>query len=123
MVPLSDSYSRGDKTNNSIHAVKSTDTRRERCLYIWDRPSPKPEAYLAKVIDLYLRAVVDWQMGKRKKGQSVCAALQAAIIARGKPNGMVVYTGQGLQYSSNAYRKLLKDSKLPVFRGLCAPLI
>ena len=68
--------------------------------------------YLATVIDLYSRAVVNWQMSKRINGKLVCDALQAALITRGKPKGVMMHTDQGSQYASNAYRKILKESGL-----------
>ena len=68
--------------------------------------------YLATVIDLYSRAVVGWQMSQRINGKLVCDALQAALITRGKPKGVMVHTDQGSQYASNAYRKILTDSGL-----------
>ena len=56
--------------------------------------------YLATVIDLYSRAVVGWQMSERINAQLVCDALQAAIVTRGKPKGVMVHTDQGSQYAS-----------------------
>ncbi|QJC55193.1 hypothetical protein HC248_00471 [Polaromonas vacuolata] len=68
--------------------------------------------YLATVIDLYSRAVVGWQMSGRIDSKLVCDALQAAILTRGKPTGVMVHTDQGSQYVSNAYRKILRESLL-----------
>lgn len=68
--------------------------------------------YLATVIDLYSRAVVGWQMSERINGKLVCDALQAALVSRGRPKGVMVHTDQGSQYAAKAYRKILKDSEL-----------
>nr|WP_181375591.1 DDE-type integrase/transposase/recombinase [Polaromonas sp. E3S] len=58
------------------------------------------------------RAVVGWQMSGRIDSKLVCDALQAAILTRGKPTGVMVHTDQGSQYVSNAYRKTLRESLL-----------
>jgi transposase InsO family protein len=42
----------------------------------------------------------------------VCDALNAAIVVRGKPTGVMVHTDQGSQYASYDYRKLLGDAGL-----------
>lgn len=68
--------------------------------------------YLATVIDLYSRAVVGWQMSERIDAQLVCDAVQAAIVTRGKPSGVLVHTDQGVQYASKAYRTLIGQAKL-----------
>ena len=68
--------------------------------------------YLAVIIDLYSRAVVGWQMGERINAQLVCDALQAAMLVRGNPQGVMVHTDQGSQYASKAYRQLVKKHKI-----------
>lgn len=64
------------------------------------------------MIDLYSRAVVGWQMSERINGKLVCDALLAALVTRGKPQGVLVHTDQGSQYASKTYRRVLKDSEL-----------
>lgn len=63
--------------------------------------------YLAVMIDLHSRLVVGWQMDTRMEQQLVCDALQAALLVRGNPKGVMIHSDQGSQYCSKAFRKLL----------------
>lgn len=64
--------------------------------------------YLAVMIDLHSRLVVGWQMDTRMEQQLVCDALQAALLVRGKPKGVMIHSDQGSQYCSKAFRSLLE---------------
>ena len=68
--------------------------------------------YLAVLLDLYSRQVVGWQMSTRIDRQLVCDALQAAILTRGKPEGVMVHSDQGVQYASKDYRLLITQYQL-----------
>lgn len=68
--------------------------------------------YLAVLLDLYSRQVVGWQMSTRIDHQLVCDALQAAILTRGKPEGVMVHSDQGVQYASKDYRSLITQYQL-----------
>ena len=68
--------------------------------------------YLAVLLDLYSRQVVGWQMSTRIDRQLVCDALQAAILTRGKPEGVMVHSDQGVQYVSKDYRALITQYQL-----------
>lgn len=68
--------------------------------------------YLAVLLDLYSRQVVGWQMSTSINGQLVCDALQAAILTRGKPEGVMVHSDQGVQYASKDYRALITQYQL-----------
>jgi len=68
--------------------------------------------YLAVFLDLYSRQVVGWQMSARIDRQLVCDALQAAILTRGKPEGVMVHADQGVQYPSKDYRSLITQYQL-----------
>ena len=48
--------------------------------------------YLAVLLDLYSRQMVGWQMSTRIDCKLVCDALRAAIITRGKPEGVMVHS-------------------------------
>ena len=63
--------------------------------------------YLAVMLDLYSRQVVGWQMSARIDRHLVCDALQAALLTRGNPMGLMVHSDQGVQYASNDYRALI----------------
>lgn len=68
--------------------------------------------YLAVMLDLYSRQVVGWQMSNRIDRHLVCDALQAALVARGNPKGLMVHSDQGIQYASKDYRKLISKHHL-----------
>jgi transposase InsO family protein len=68
--------------------------------------------YLAVMIDLHSRLVVGWQMDTRMEQHIVCDALQAALLVRGKPKGVMIHSDQGSQYCSKAFRKLLVKHEL-----------
>jgi transposase InsO family protein len=68
--------------------------------------------YLAVLLDLYSRQVVGWQISTRIDRQLVCDALQAAILTRGKPEGVMVHSDQGVQYVSKDYRALITQYQL-----------
>ena len=68
--------------------------------------------YLAVLLDLYSRQVVGWQMSTRIDRKLVCNALQAAILTRGKPAGVMVHSDQGVQYASKDYRSLIAQYQL-----------
>ena len=63
--------------------------------------------YLAVLLDLYSRQVVGWQISTRIDRKLVCDALQAVIVTRGKPEGVMVHSDQGVQYVSKDYRALI----------------
>lgn len=64
--------------------------------------------YLAVVIDLYSRKVVGWQMSHRINQDLVNDALQAALLTRGRPKGVLVHSDRGSQYCSQSYKKILQ---------------
>lgn len=64
--------------------------------------------YLAVVIDLYSRKVVGWQMSHRINQDLVNDALQAALLTRVRPKGVLVHSDRGSQYCSKSYKKILE---------------
>ena len=67
--------------------------------------------YLAVFIDLFSRRVVGWQLSERIDAKLVCEALQAAMLTRGKPKGVLIHTDQGSQYCSAAFVKQVAHFK------------
>lgn len=65
--------------------------------------------YLATVIDLYSRKVVGWAMDKSNNSQLVCDALSMAIDHRQPMPGLLHHSDQGITYTSNQYRNVLKQ--------------
>lgn len=51
-------------------------------------------------------------MSTRIDRQLVCDALQAAILTRGNPEGVMVHSDQGVQYASKDYRILFTQYQL-----------
>ena len=73
--------------------------------YLWTREG---WLYLAVIIDLYSRKVVGWSMGSRMTSRLVCNALHIAIWQRRPKPGLIVHSDRGVQYTSRAYRRLLR---------------
>jgi transposase InsO family protein len=71
-------------------------------------PTREGYLYLAIVLDLYSRAIVGWAMSHRINGQLVLDALDMAIEHRGRPEGVLVHSDQGSQYTAEAYRDKLR---------------
>ena len=67
--------------------------------------------YLAVFIDLFSRKIVGWQLSERIDGQLVCDALQAAMLMRGRPQGVLIHTDQGSQYCAAAFVQQIQGFK------------
>ena len=65
--------------------------------------------YLAVVIDLFSRKIVGWQMSHRINQDLVNDALKAALLTRGRPNGVLVHSDRSSQYCSKSYKKYCKN--------------
>ena len=68
--------------------------------------------YLAVVLDLYSRLVVEWAMSERMTAKLVCDALQMALWRRKGPYGVIVHSDRGSQYCSGDYQRMLRDNAL-----------
>jgi len=68
--------------------------------------------YLTVLLDLYSRQAVGWQMSTRIDRKLACDALQAEMLTRGKPEGMMVHFDHGVQYVSKDYRALITQYQL-----------
>jgi len=75
-------------------------------------PTREGYLYLATVLDLYSRAIVGWAMSKRINGKLVLNALDMAISHRGTPEGVLVHSDQGSQYTAEAYREKLRTQNM-----------
>ncbi len=62
--------------------------------------------YLAVLLDLYSRQIVGWQMSTRIDRKLVYDAMQAAILTRGNPEGVMLHSDQGC----NMRRKITAHS-------------
>lgn len=72
--------------------------------YIWTRQG---WLYLAVIVDLYSRKVVGWSLSERMTADLVCNALDAAVLARRPPPGLIFHSDRGSQYASKAFRRRL----------------
>ena len=62
--------------------------------------------YLAAVLDLHSRKIVDWAMASAMPTALVCAALQMALVQRNPAPGLVVHSNRGTQYASSEHQTL-----------------
>jgi len=64
--------------------------------------------YLASVMDLYSRKIVGWAMSDQIDSSLTASALQMARITRSPRVGLIHHSDQGRQFTSAAYRQILK---------------
>ena len=68
--------------------------------------------YLATMIDLFNRQVIGWQTSTRIDQVLVNDALNAALITRSYPRGVIIHTDRGSQYCAHSFRQILKQYDL-----------
>ena len=68
--------------------------------------------YLAVVIDLFNREVVGWSMSKSLETKVVLDALDMAMRKTFPDVEVIFHSDRGVQYASDAYRKLLKNNRI-----------
>ncbi|MFK7790921.1 MAG: IS3 family transposase [Phycisphaeraceae bacterium] len=66
--------------------------------------------FLCVVIDLYSRRVVGWAMDNKQDSEMVSRALNMALVSRGMPSKLMHHSDQGCQYTSEHFRKVLKEN-------------
>ena len=64
--------------------------------------------YLAIVMDLCGRRIVGWEIAKRMTTDLISKALTRAYKLRTPPKGLVFHSDRGSQYTSKAFRRLLR---------------
>jgi putative transposase len=64
-------------------------------------------AYLAVVMDLFARKLVDWAISYAPDTTLAAKALSMAFESRGRPKGVMFHSDQGSTYTSGRYRQLL----------------
>lgn len=65
--------------------------------------------YLAMIMDLYSRRIIGWSMGHRNTERLAIDALEMAVSCRDNVKNVLLHSDQGVQYTSWAYRQLMKD--------------
>jgi hypothetical protein len=73
--------------------------------------------FLAAVMDLYSRKVVGWSMREDLEAPLVVDAISMAIARRRPAAGLVHHSDRGLQYTSIAMGRTLRDSKIMASMG------
>jgi|GEM_PF-3056440 len=70
--------------------------------------------YLASVMDLYSRRIVDMVMADRMTTNLVDAALNMAVVEHDAQPRLLHHNDRGSQYNSSDYQQRLKDLKMYV---------
>lgn len=65
--------------------------------------------YVCVVLDLFSRKVVAYKVSKNCSTRLVTSALRDAFAQRGQPQGLIFHSDRGTQYTSHAYKYLLKN--------------
>ena len=66
--------------------------------------------YVAFVIDVFSRYIVGWRVLKSLQTDLVLDALEQALWARGKPQGVIHHSDRGSQYLSIRYSERLSEA-------------
>lgn len=72
-------------------------------------PTAEGWLYLAVVLDLYSRRVVGWATADHLRSELACDALRMALEHRQPTGELLHHSDRGVQYASEAYRRLLAD--------------
>jgi putative transposase len=64
--------------------------------------------YLCAILDVGSRRVVGWSMAEHMRASLVCDALRMAVTARRPAPGLIFHSDRGSEYTSAAFRDLLK---------------
>jgi len=80
-------------------------------------PTTEGWLYLAVVMDLHTRMIMDWAMGERITQELVIHALRMAWFRRKPSAGVMHHSDRGSQYCSAAYQALLKQYGMRVSRS------
>ena len=80
--------------------------------YIWaaDIWAAEGWLYVAVVLDLFSRRAVGCSMKAERDASLVMYALMRAVWRRGKADALLHHSGQGAQYTSEQFQRLLADN-------------
>ena len=79
---------------------------------ITEHPTDSGKVYLGVVLDAYSRRVIGWSIADHLRSELVVDALQMAIWRRNSPDGTVVHSDHGTQYTSWAFGRRLRSAGL-----------
>lgn len=82
--------------------------------YIWTKQG---WAYLAVVLDLFSRMIVGWDLNSRLTTSLVTSAVSRAVYWRKPPEGLILHSDRGSQYTSNQMRIFAKEQKIKLSMG------
>ena len=68
--------------------------------------------YLSSFMDLYNNEIVGWSFSKNMTTELVLESLKMACIKRGNSNGTIVHTDRGSQYTSKAFKEVVKGEEM-----------
>lgn len=80
-------------------------------------PTRSGPGYLASIVDAWSRRVVGWSMATHMRAELVTAALDAAIVRRRPPGGLIHHSDHGSQYTSLAFGQRLRESGIAASMG------
>ena len=80
-------------------------------------PTRAGPCYLAAVTDAFSRRVVGWSMATHMRASLVTTALDAAVVRRRPPGGLVHHSDHGSQYTSLAFGQRLRESGIAASMG------
>ena len=80
-------------------------------------PTRAGPCYLASIVDAWSRRVVGWSMATHMRASLVTTALDAAVVRRRPPGGLVHHSDHGSQYTSLAFGQRLRESGIAASMG------
>jgi putative transposase len=89
--------------------------RRERPNEVWtsDITYIKTEEgwlYLVVIMDVYSRKIIGWELDKSLGSDLVERAMKKAVLEREVRERIIFHSDQGIQYTSEGFRKLLREN-------------
>ncbi|MDQ1455698.1 MAG: putative transposase [Actinomycetota bacterium] len=79
---------------------------------ITEHPTDGGKVYLAVVLDAWSRRVIGWSIADHIRAELVVDALQISIRRRNGPDGTIVHSDHGSQYTSWAFGRRLRAAGL-----------
>ena len=80
-------------------------------------PTRSGSCYLASIVDAFSRRVVGWSMATHMRAELVTGALDAAVVRRRPPGGLIHHSDHGSQYTSLAFGQRLRESGVAASMG------
>jgi putative transposase len=84
---------------------------------ITELPTKSGSCYLAAITDAWSRRVVGWSMATHMRAELVTSALDAAVVRRRPPGGLIHHSDHGSQYTSLAFGQRLRESGIAASMG------